>query len=514
MQSPAEAATGWSRHIFARSQKHWGEEDRHLPGRIPALGKRCLPHAAEAEIAARYRSTGTEESVSNRTQPRAREELRGGNMRSSSSSLRHTFCSRRFGIETFILVIAASLMSWGTAAAEGGAGATSVWDALTGGKAHLDVRGRIEIADTATTTQSEAYTIRTRLGYGTKPYYGVSVYADFENIAAIKKEQYWDGVRNNPDNKTLIPDPPATELNQAYLKVAPDGFFGTAAIGGRQRLILDDSRFVGNVGWRQNEQTFDAAVAKTSFGVDELQLLYGYLWDINRIFGNKGDTPATRNWKSSSHLINLSYSGLPFVKMAAFAYILSFDSSPSNSCNTVGTRLNGDIELVDKLSLGYQASYAFQWDGGRDGGENPLDYQAHYAMVDAKLAFKPVGALGGGYELLGSDDGTERFLTPLATAHKFNGWADVFVNNGGPNGLQDMYAYVAPKLPWEMQGKLVYHHFKSHKGGDTLGNELDALVSKDINKHLVLLAKVAYFNVHGDDAGHVVRGWLQATLKF
>ncbi len=60
----------------------------------------------------------------------------------------------------------------------------------------------------------------------------------------------------------------------------------------------------------------------------------------------------------------------------------------------------------------------------------------------------------------------------------------------------------------------LYHHFKSHEGGDTLGNELDALVSKDINKHLVLLAKVAYFNVHGDDAGHVVRGWLQATLKF
>jgi len=440
-------------------------------------------------------------------------------MRSSSSIHRHVFCNGRFGVETLILVIVVSLMGWGTAAAEGGAGATSVWDALTGGKAHLNIRGRIEIADTAATTQSEAYTVRTRLGYGTKPYYGVSVYADFENIAAIKKEQYWDLTRNNPDNKTPIPDPPTTELNQAYLKIAPEGFLGTAAIGGRQRLILDDARFVGNVGWRQNEQTFDAVVGKSSFGVDGLQLLYGYLWDIRRIFGNRRgvDIPnpdLTRNWESSSHLVNLSYSGLPFLKIAAFAYILSFDNSPSNSCNTVGTRLNGDIDLVDNLSLGYQASYAFQWDGGRDEGENPLDYQAHYAMVDARLTFKPVGTVGGGYELLGSDDGSARFLTPLATAHKFNGWADVFVNNGGPNGLQDMYAYVAPKLPWKMKGKLVYHHFKSAEGGNTLGNELDALVAKDINKHLVLLAKVAYFNAHGNDAGHVVRGWLQATLKF
>jgi hypothetical protein len=27
---------------------------------------------------------------------------------------------------------------------------------------------------------------------------------------------------------------------------------------GRQRINLDDQRFVGSVGWRQNEQTFDA----------------------------------------------------------------------------------------------------------------------------------------------------------------------------------------------------------------------------------------------------------------
>jgi hypothetical protein len=414
-------------------------------------------------------------------------------------------------------VIAATLIGWGTAAAEGGAGATGVWDALTGGKAHLNVRGRVEIADTDITTQSEAYTIRTRLGYGTKPYYGVSLYADFENIAAIKKEQYWDKTDSNPGNKTLIADPPATELNQAYLKIAPEGFLGTVGIGGRQRLILDDARFVGNVGWRQNEQTFDAAVVKTSFGVDGLQLLYGYLWDVNRIFGDEGPT-GTRNWESYSHLVNLSYSGHSFFQMAAFAYILSFDDSQDDSCNTVGTRLNGDIELVDNLSLGYQASYAFQWDGGRDDGASSLDYEAHYAMADAKLAFKPLGALGGGYELLGSDDGDGHFRTPLATAHKFNGWADMFLGNGQKGserfGLQDMYAYVAPELPWDMTAKLVYHHFKSHEGGDTLGNELDAVVSKAIHKHLVLLGKVAYYNAAGDDAGHTIRGWLQATLEF
>ncbi len=135
-------------------------------------------------------------------------------------------------------------------------------------------------------------------------------------------------------------------------------------------------------------------------------------------------------------------------------------------------------------------------------------------MLDAKLDFKALAALGMGYELLGSDQGGAVFVTPLATGHKFNGWADVFLNNGGPNGLQDFYLYAAPKLPCGMKGKLVYHHFKSHEGSYKLGNELDAVVSKAFNQHFAVLAKVAYFNEAGDDAGHTVRGWLQATLKF
>jgi hypothetical protein len=446
-------------------------------------------------------------------------ELERKNMRSSGSS--QALHSTRFGIEALVLLTVATLIGGAAAAAESEAGATNVWDALTEGKVQLDVRGRIEIADTTTTTQSEAYTIRTRLGYGTKPYYGVSAYVDFENISAASQSTTYRDKPSDVGSKTVIADPPDTELNQAYLEIAPERSLGTSVIGGRQRLILDDARFVGNVGWRQNEQTFDEAVLKTSLGVDGLQILYGYMWAVRRIFGNQaGDNPdpaiaaSTLDFDSNSHIANISYSKLSFLKIAGFGYFLNFDNSAANSSNSVGTRLSGDIKMGDNLSLGYQGSYAFQWDGGSGAGENPTDYTAHYAMLDAKLAFEPVGAVGGGYELLGSDDGVAQFRTPLATAHKFNGWADRFLNNGGVNGLQDMYAYVAPKLPWGMKGKLVYHHFKSHEGGNTLGNELDAVLQKAVNKHFVVLAKAAYFNDAGNDAGHTVRGWLQATLKF
>ena len=61
-------------------------------------------------------------------------------------------------------------------------------------------------------------------------------------------------------------DPETTELNQAYLS-----FRGGETIlsAGRQRLVLDNARFVGEGAWRQNQQTFDALTAQ--FGVKSLE---------------------------------------------------------------------------------------------------------------------------------------------------------------------------------------------------------------------------------------------------
>ena len=430
-------------------------------------------------------------------------------MGSSSSDFRRASAGRLPGVVIAVSLAVASLLVGGPALAEGKTWVAEFWDAFSGGTATLNMRGRIEIADTDTREHSEAYTVRTRLGYGTKPFYGFSVYADFENVAAIKKERYWNVV--DPDNgKTPVPDPTATELNQAYLKFSRKDFLGSAALVGVQRIKLDDDRFIGNVGWRQNEQTYTGVLAKTSFGIDGLQLLYSYIWQVNSILAT--------NLNTSSHLVNLSYSSSDVFKISGFGYFLDFNQAPTNSSNSVGIRVHGDIEIGDDFSLGYQVSEAYQWDGGRDTGTNPVDYSANYFMIDMNFGFRPVGTLGGGYENLGSDNGEARFVTPLATAHKFNGWADVFIRNGPVAdpllGLKDIYVYVVPKLPWSLEGKLVYHHFKTDKGSITLGNEFDASLKRPINKHCDVLAKVAYYNAAGNDAGHVVRGWMQVVLKF
>jgi hypothetical protein len=60
---------------------------------------------------------------------------------------------------------------------------------------------------------------------------------------------------NGHGARPQVIDPPGIELNQLWL-----GWKGTRAniALGRQRLLFDNQRWVGNSGWRQNEQTFDA----------------------------------------------------------------------------------------------------------------------------------------------------------------------------------------------------------------------------------------------------------------
>ena len=108
----------------------------------------------------------------------------------------------------------------------------------------------------------------------------------------------------------------------------------------------------------------------------------------------------------------------------------------------------GALRLSDELGLAYSSSWAYQMSAMN----NPIDYETHYGWIDMALVSSSLGKIGAGYEVLGSDDRMGQFRTPLATAHKFNGWADAFLDNGGPFGLRDAFVYVAPRLPCDFQG--------------------------------------------------------------
>ena len=140
---------------------------------------------------------------------------------------------------------------------------------------------------------------------------------------------------------------------------------------------------------------------------------------------------------------------------------------------------------------------------------------AHYGYAEAGLSFKGIGTIAGGYEHLGSDTDA-RIVTPFSTAHKFNGFADAFLNNGGTRGLRDVYASIAPAIPLKgVKLKLVFHQFWDDQGGDDLGQEYNALATWKLNKYVSFLWKFAYYDGGNKPAfSKRTRSILQTTVKF
>src|SRR5687768_7167578 len=147
--------------------------------------------------------------------------------------------------------------------AAGGQAAESYWDwksefqqIVAGRKVSLDARYRLETVDQDNALdEATAATIRTRLGYLTGPYKGLQTFVEVEDVSEAGSDDYFDGNPPNTDMVSAVVDPDGTEINQYFLRFSglPKNIF----TAGRQRLVLDNHRFIGDVGWRQNQQTYD-----------------------------------------------------------------------------------------------------------------------------------------------------------------------------------------------------------------------------------------------------------------
>jgi len=123
---------------------------------------------------------------------------------------------------------------------------------------------------------------------------------------------------------------------------------------------------------------------------------YGYIWDVKRIFADKGNNPVRQDFDSNSHIVNISYqTSLPTApQIVVFGYLLDFNNdSPSPaivSSNPYGFRTNGCYEFDQDWGLDYILSYAYQIDSG----DNPIDYDAHYVGASLDVGYAPLGRLG------------------------------------------------------------------------------------------------------------------------
>lgn len=360
-------------------------------------------------------------------------------------------------------------------------------------KPSIDARLRYENVDQPT-TDADAVTLRVRPGVTLSTKSGFSALVEVEGTLAIS-DNYRDAPFAPANGYSVVADPENIELNRAQIQYKTKTFTLT---GGRQRINLDDQRFVGSVGWRQNEQTFDAVRAEATLGPISLDGTYS--WSQRTIFGIDA---GSRQAYSGGFVFLGAGGSLGPVKLKAFSYLLDFDAKEpvkATSTQTYGARATSTFKLSPKASLNLMASYAKQYDYKL----NPGDYSVDYIAAEAGLSYD-IFTLTAGYELLGGDitpKGRVAFQTPMATLHKFNGWADLFLTTptaGANVGLQDIYGGVAVKFPKVkalpgLNAAVVYHDFRSDVGSAKYGSEWDASLGFKIGKKVNFLAKYADYS--------------------
>lgn len=377
---------------------------------------------------------------------------------------------------------AVSALGWLPAAAQEAPPPPTISGAVAGGKLLFEERIRYETVDQANLAPTaEAFTARTRLGWETADWNGFKALMEFEDVRQLGGETYNTTI-NNKAAYPVIGDPDVTELNRLQLTYTPSAAF-TVTLG-RQRILLDDQRFVGNVAWRQDEQTFDAIRADATFG--KLKTTYAYIGQVNRVFAEKLD------WDSNSHIFHATYAFAEPLKLQGFIYALDFDQSAVNSTLTQGAKVTGAVRL-DLVKFTYGATYASQ----RDYGRNPSHFTLDYWEADIAATFDIYTAKAA-YESLGGD-GVRGFGTPLATLHAYQGWADVFLTTPA-NGIDDLNFTLnakprfKAKYLFKLDLTLRHHEFEAGRTGAGLGSEWDAQVTAAFNPKLSGFAKYANYD--------------------
>lgn len=357
--------------------------------------------------------------------------------------------------------------------------------------------------------EGDALTIRARAGATAAAGPFAATVVAQGTLAAI--DDYNDGL-HGPAARPLVADPENVALYVAQLQYRTPAMTVT---GGRQRIALDDERYVGNIAFRDNAQTFDAVRVEAG-PVPGVKLDISYAWSVRTIWGVEGQGARPQAIGGTNLFANLSWKS-PVGTLTGFAYLIDQNAMAVQnfrlSSQSYGVRLAGAQKIGDRASIAYQASYGVQSDWQR----NPNDYRAAHWLVDAALVLGPAKLIAG-REVLGADGGTPftSFQFPLGTNFKFQGWADKFLSTP-PNGVRDLYGGGGigwPKIgPFsEVAIRAVYHRFDSDRLAIRYGDEVDLLASAKLGKYQMSVRYARYdANAFAADTQ---KAWLQLDWAF
>ena len=353
---------------------------------------------------------------------------------------------------------------------------------------------------------ANAVTTRLRLGLLSPVFHGLQGYTEYQGVYAMDSD--YNSTRNGKTGYSTIADPYESELDQLWLSYA--GIADTVIKGGRQVIQFDDQRFIGNVVWRQLQQTFDSALI-TNKSIKNLTINAGYIGRVK--------TTTTTTESVNAPILNVNYKLGDYGNMVGYGYWLDYTDPGANavyykSSQTYGLRLTNYQKQGDsfKLSDNYGLQYTAEWSIQSNYQSNPNNYKVNrYNLMGGFTAY--MFTFQGAMEQLDGVGRNKAFQTPLGTNFAFQGWADQFLVTPD-NGIRDVFGTVTTSLDrGEVALTGVYHDFFDDTGNIHYGQEWDFLASKKFGKHYTLLARYAYYNAdqYSTDTQKI---WMQGNISF
>ncbi len=334
---------------------------------------------------------------------------------------------------------------------------------------------------------ADAFTVRVRTGVqATADRWNALVEA--QGTLAIV-DRYFDGLHGSA-TRPLIADPQNIALYRAQIQYKDRV---VALTLGRQRIALDNDRFVDAALFRQNAQTYDAVRVEWT-GLAHLRVDATYAWQVRTVWGVDGFGVRPASIGGDNVFVEIAHDG-PLGRITAFGYLSGQDDPAYQgyrlSSQTYGARIAGNRAFSAHAKIDYQLSFARQSDWQR----NPNRYAAQFYLVDLGLDLARF-RLGAGYEVAGAGNGTAftSFQFPVGTGIRYRGFAGKF-SPIPPDGLRDLYGSVALALPIagpfkSVSAQAAVHRFESDRLVRHYGNEVDVQLSGKVGRY-TLMARYA-----------------------
>jgi len=361
----------------------------------------------------------------------------------------------------------------------------------------LYLRYRFEgIDDDAFIEDGYASTLRTVLSYRTPGWHAFDAFIQFADVSNLGAAGRHNDTQNGVTDRPTIADPEGTLVQQLLARY--DGIADTAFVAGRQEINLGNERWVGAVGWRQIHQTFDS-VRLVQKSIPHTTWTYAYVARAN--------TVTARSDRMHTHLLDAAIDIADAGTLTPYFYSVDYDDAPRTdfSTDSYGARWEGACKL-GAWSVPYLAEAARQ----EDGGDNPGTVDAGYYHLVAGGELNDMW-FNVGLEVLEGSVADGQFNTPLATLHKFNGWADKFPVTPA-DGLRDLYVGLGGKRGAVSVVGAV-HDFDSDSLSIDYGTEVDAEVTYTAPWKQVFALTLAYYDAD-ELFEDTLKLWVWTTYQF